>query len=79
MLLEHQSLSTPPEFAMPAPNQHSLSEVRRLLLLGHRADACEAAMRANLWDHALLIASRLGTNWFNDVLARYAALSLSFF
>jgi hypothetical protein len=69
MLLQHR-VAAPSTHELSGPDTAQLSELSALLAMGQRSDALQLAMRAQLWDHALVIASRLGSEAFNDVLMR---------
>ncbi|XP_061589718.1 protein transport protein Sec16A isoform X5 [Cololabis saira] len=45
---------------------------RELLLFGHKKDALEAAMKAGLWGHALLLASKMDNRTHARVMTRFA-------
>ncbi len=50
----------------------ALDRFQTLLTLGQRGEACQVAVDARLWDHALIIASRLGGERFNEVVGRFS-------
>ena len=62
------SLFSPP----PVGSPETAKDLSRLLLAGNRADAVKAAMSGNLWAHALIIASFVSKDVYNDVITSYA-------
>jgi hypothetical protein len=56
-------------------SESALKETERLLFFGSLHDALEVAMSAGLWPHAMLLASRIGTDALAAV-SRRAAISL---
>ncbi|XP_038046438.1 protein transport protein Sec16A-like [Patiria miniata] len=48
------------------------SKFRELLLFGRKKDALEAAMKAGLWGHALLLACKMDSRTHTSVMTRFA-------
>ena len=62
------ALFSPP----PVGSPEMAKDLARLLLAGNRADAVKAAMSGNLWTHALIIASFVSKDVYNEVITSYA-------
>ena len=69
MLLEAALPASPP-IQTRTPNSSTVNEIQSLLMVGEKAEACQLALREGLWDHALMLASRISTELFNEVIAR---------
>lgn len=48
----------------------ALAEVRSLLVEGRKADACESAAGAGLWEHALVLGQQIGADCYKKMLQR---------
>ena len=59
------------DIKIPEHCDEPLEMVQSLLLSGKRADACQLAVSANLWAHALIIASHVNREVYADVVSRF--------
>ena len=53
-----------------APSAEAVSAVQHHLVLGNKREALRVATTEGVWDHAIIIASRLGPDHLNDTIAR---------
>jgi hypothetical protein len=54
----------------------AMFDIRNSLMSGNRKAAVERAASAGLWSHALLLASRVNREIYNDIVARFTAAHL---
>lgn len=61
-----------------APTAENIAEIGRLVAIGRKAEACRAAIRCGAWSHALLLASRIGSDgsMFEEVTGEFSRQTL---
>ncbi|XP_070532270.1 protein transport protein Sec16A-like [Ptychodera flava] len=52
--------------------EREIRRFREVLLFGRKKDALESAMRGGLWGHALLLASKMDSRTYANVMTRFA-------